>query len=58
MGLTYESRGMIIKQINEPTTRFATKLISCKLLRKWRKEEAPTGVIAAVVQCAKGSLLS
>jgi hypothetical protein len=52
------SRGMIIKQINEPTTRFATKLMACKLLRKCRKEEAPAGVIAAVTQCAKGSLLS
>jgi hypothetical protein len=52
------SRGIIIKQINEPTTRFATKLMACKLLRKCRKEESPAGVISAVVQCTKGSLHS
>jgi len=33
-------------------------MMACKILRKCRKEEAPTGVIAAVVQCMKGSLLS
>jgi hypothetical protein len=32
--------------------------MACKLLRKCRKEEAPTGVIAVVVQCAKGVVLS
>jgi hypothetical protein len=52
------SRGMIINRISEPTMRLVTKLMACKLLRKCRKEEAPAGVIAAVTQCAKGSLLS
>jgi hypothetical protein len=28
------SRGIIIKKINEPATRFVTKLMVCKLLRK------------------------
>jgi hypothetical protein len=32
--------------------------MACKLLRKCHKEEAPTGVIAAVTQCVKGNLLS
>jgi hypothetical protein len=48
------SRGIIINQISEPTTRLATKLMACKLLRKCRKEEVPAGVIAVVVQCVKG----
>ena len=52
------SRGIIIKQINEPRTRFARKLMACKLLRKCHKEESPTGVISAVMQCAKGTLHS
>jgi hypothetical protein len=52
------SMGMIIKQIIEPTMIFATKLMACKILRKCHKEEAPAGVIVAVVQCTKGSLLS
>jgi hypothetical protein len=39
-------------------TRLETKLMACKLLRKCRKEEAPTGVIAAATQCMKGTLLS
>jgi hypothetical protein len=52
------SRGIIINRISEPTTRLATKLMACKLLRKCRKEEVPAGVIAAVVQCMKGIVLS
>jgi hypothetical protein len=52
------SRGIIINRINEPATRLETKLMACKLLRKCRKEEAPAGVIAAVAQCVKGTLLS
>jgi hypothetical protein len=49
---------MIIKNINDPATRFVTKLMACKLLRKCRKEEAPAGVVAAAAQCAKGTFLS
>jgi hypothetical protein len=29
--------GIVIKDINDPATRFATKLMACKLLRKCRK---------------------
>jgi hypothetical protein len=35
------SRGIIINKISEPTTRIATKLMACKLLRKCCKEEVP-----------------
>jgi len=52
------SKGMTIRQINELTTKFSTKLMECKLLRKCHKEEAPTRLIEAFAQCIKGSLLS
>jgi hypothetical protein len=52
------SRGIIIKRISDATTRLATKLMACKLLRKCRKEEALAGVVAAVAQCAEGTMLS
>jgi hypothetical protein len=57
-GTNRGNRGIVIKDINDPAMRFSMKLMACKLLRKCRKEEAPTGVIAAVVQCAKGIVLS
>jgi hypothetical protein len=50
--------GMIIKNINDPATRFATNLMAYNLLRKFCKEEAPAGVVAVVAQCTKGTILS
>jgi hypothetical protein len=52
------SRRIIIKHISDATTRMATKIMACKLLRKCRKEEVPVGVIAAATQCAEGTILS
>jgi hypothetical protein len=52
------SKGMIIKNINDPATRFATKLMDCKLLRKCHKEEAPSRVVSTVMQCMEGTILS
>jgi hypothetical protein len=57
-GIKRGSCGIIIKRINDATTRMATKLMSCKLLRKFRKEEVPTGVVATASQCANGTMLS
>ena len=57
-GTNRGSKGIIIRQINEPTTKFVTNIMACKLLRKCHKDESFVGVIATVVQCAKGSLLS
>jgi hypothetical protein len=51
------SRGAIINRIIEPVIRLETKLMACKLLRKWCKEEVSSGVIVVVVQCAKGIVL-
>jgi hypothetical protein len=52
------NRGIRISDINDPATRFATRLLGCKLMRKCPKEEVPAGVVAAEAQCAKGSSMS
>jgi hypothetical protein len=52
------SRRIIIKRINDVGTRMAIKLMACKLLRKCRKEEFPTGVVVDAAQCANGTMLS
>jgi len=57
-GIDKGNKGIVINDINGHAMRFSTKLMTCKLLMKCRKEEALTGVIAAVVQCAKGIVLS
>jgi hypothetical protein len=49
------NRGIRISDINDPLTRFATRLLGCKLTRKCRKEEVPMRVVAATTQCVKGS---
>jgi hypothetical protein len=37
---------IIIKCISDATTRMATKIMACKLLGKFHKEEVPVGVVA------------
>jgi hypothetical protein len=56
-GIERGSRGIIIKHISDATTRVATKLMPCKLLRNFRKEEVPVGVITVSTQCEEGTLL-
>jgi hypothetical protein len=51
------SRGIIIKRISDTTTRLATKIMACKLIRKYRKEEVPARVVTAAAQCAEGTML-
>jgi hypothetical protein len=51
------TRGIIIKWINNPATQLGTNILSCKLLRKYRKDEVPTGVIAVAAQCAEGTFM-
>jgi hypothetical protein len=48
---------MIIKNINDPATKFATKLMACKLLIMCHKEEAHAGVVATTTQCTEGIVL-
>jgi hypothetical protein len=55
---TRGNRGIIIKEINDNMTRFTSKLMACKLLRKCHREEAPAGVIAVAAQCVKGMMFS
>jgi hypothetical protein len=52
------SHSIIIKRINNTTTRMDTKLMAYKLLRKCHKEEVPAGVVATATQCANGTMLS
>jgi hypothetical protein len=52
------NRGIRINDINDPTMRFATWMLGCKLMCKCRKEEVPVGVVAAVTECVRGILMS
>jgi hypothetical protein len=52
------NRGIRISDINDPVTRFTTRLLGCKLMCKCRKEEVSARVVAVVAQCAKGSSMS
>jgi glutamate synthase domain-containing protein 2 len=58
LGTNRGNQGIVIKYINDVTTRFTSNLMACKLLRKCRKEEAPVGVIAVDEQCAKEVMFS
>jgi hypothetical protein len=50
--------GIIIKHISDIVTRMATKIMACKLIRKFCKEEVPTKVFVATAQCVEGTTLS
>jgi hypothetical protein len=50
--------GIVLRDTNDNATRFANKLMACKLLRKCKKEEALIGFIAVVTQCMKGVIFS
>jgi hypothetical protein len=52
------TRGIIIKRINDSATQLGAKIFACKLLRKCRKNEVPTGVIVVAAQCAEGTFMS
>jgi hypothetical protein len=42
------NKGIVLKDINGNVTIFKRNSMSCKMLRKIRKEETPTGLIAVV----------
>jgi hypothetical protein len=48
-GMERGNRGIRISDINDPATRFATRLLGCKLMCKCRKEEVSVGVVAVAV---------
>ena len=52
------TQGIIIKRINDFVTQMAAKILACKLLRKFHREEVPTKVIAIASQCVKGTRVS
>jgi hypothetical protein len=41
-GTSRGNKGIVLKDINDNVNRFSNKLVDCKLLRKFQKEEAPT----------------
>ena len=43
-----------VPSICDPTLRFATQALPCKLLRKCRKDKVPTVVIVATERCVEG----
>jgi hypothetical protein len=47
-GIERGSCNIIIKRINNAMTQMETKILACKILRKFRKEEVLVGVIAAI----------
>jgi hypothetical protein len=49
-GTSRRKRGIFLRDINDNATRFSSKLMACKLLRKCRKEEAPSGIILVTTQ--------
>jgi hypothetical protein len=57
-GAEHSNRGIGINDINDPTTRFSTKLLNCNLMCKCRKEEVSVSVVIITAQCEKGSLMS
>jgi hypothetical protein len=52
------NRGIRISDINDPATRFSTRILGFKLMCKHRKEEFPKGVVVVAMQCAKGRSMS
>jgi hypothetical protein len=57
-GIEMGSYRIIIKRISDIVTRMAKTIMTCKLLKKFCKEEVPARVFAATTQCAEGTTLS
>jgi hypothetical protein len=47
-GIERGNRGIMISDINDPATRFSTRLLRCKLMHKCHKEEVSTNVVTTV----------
>jgi hypothetical protein len=45
--------GLDVASICNPIVTFATQVLACKLLRKFWKDQVPSGVIAAADKCVK-----
>jgi hypothetical protein len=57
-GIYRGNGGIFLRDIKNQDIRFINKLTDCNILRKRRKEEAPTGFIAVTAQCMKGVMFS
>jgi hypothetical protein len=49
---------IIIKRISDAETRMPTKIMACKLLKKFYKDEFPIRVVATATQCSEGTTLN
>jgi hypothetical protein len=56
-GIDRGTRGIIIKRINDATTKLGKNISTCKLLRKFCKEGVPAGVVVVAAQCTEGTSL-
>jgi hypothetical protein len=45
------TRGIIIKRINDASKKLVAKILACKMLRKFRREEVPVEVVVFATQC-------
>jgi hypothetical protein len=50
--------GLDVASINDDTVWFMMQVLACKLLRKCRKDQVPTGVIATTEKCVAGVQMS
>jgi hypothetical protein len=57
-GIERGNRGIKISDINDHATRFATRLLGCKLMLKFRKEEVSASVVIVAPQCENGGSMS
>ena len=48
------TRGFIIKSINDPSMQLGTMFLACKLMHKWKVSTVPAYVIQLAGQCGKG----
>jgi hypothetical protein len=47
-------RGLDFTNIRGDVVQFATQIVSCKLIRKYHKDEVPTTIIATMKNCIEG----
>ena len=56
--LQREGRGFLIAPIEENMVRFASRILSCKLLYKMRPADFTTGMIEIAEQCVAGLIFN
>ena len=57
-GMFMEVHGLKILSINDDCVKFAMQVLSCKFLRKCRREQVPAGAIGTIEKCVKDVKMS